>query len=318
MSPSATHCLPDGVLDANAVGVCGTPGQSSIYIPSGGYDAVQGVCIMYKGLSIGPSAGTPAAEDPDGPTFFPLYFATMVSDLTADGWAVLLPAAPEDLASIGSAAGAILNDVGNDTGHGVRYLNTCLHLFDHQLDWANRTFPGRGVMVMGVSRGGWVTLKILNARSSELIGGIARCPATLWENASPVFTAPLDFYNYNFSGMDVGPDGAEQHRPRLSHTRQLRNERLRCGLGWQHNGGGVRSRDQRDELHRHAVLGAQLGDRGGEDDPGYDAQGHRTYGRGGPGLLLLRRLERREPDRCHAPRWVRDAGVGLPGRQLAH
>lgn len=194
-----THCLPSGSLVSHQLGVCGVPGNGTYQAPTA---TLRGTAVLCHGLDVVPTG--PPVYPFDSGGILPIYFGTWTADLRADGWGVLSPAYPED-GYAGAPVAGLLDDVKTDPAFGARYLATTLLWCDHILDFCETTNPGKPVLLLGMSEGGWHVLTIMgSSRSDSFVGGIAHCPATIWSNASPAFTAPYSFAGVNTTGMDAG------------------------------------------------------------------------------------------------------------------
>lgn len=194
-----THCLPEGSLAAHQLPVPGVPGSGSVQVPS----SPKAIAVLLHGLQTAPVAAIGEPTDTGG--VLPLYFGTWASDLLADGWVVLYPSYAED-GFDGAPCAGLYDDVSNDTGFGSRYLATTLLWTDHLLAWRDANYAGLPIALFGMSEGGWHALVIASLRPHQIIGAIAHCPATIWSNADPSFTTPVDFGLISTAGMDLGPD----------------------------------------------------------------------------------------------------------------
>lgn len=198
-----SHCLPTAPVTGQLL-VPNVPGLGTSFDPG---SHRRGVCVVFHGLFTYPYQGvgtTFGLTDLTG--YFPSYNLTLNNDLLADGWVTLYPSYPEDSAGINDPAGVLRYDFATDGLHGGRYLETCLLWWDHVLAWCNREYPGVPVWVLGGSHGGWMAMLLASVQSHQLAGVIVQVPATIWGNASEVFTGTAnDYNNLDCSGMELLP-----------------------------------------------------------------------------------------------------------------
>lgn len=194
------HCTANPALATNQLPVPGVPGLGSVYVPS----TVNGVAVILHGLQVAPRPSPLTAEDDAGGGFFPTSFGTWKTDLLADHWAVVYPSRPEDGYYSGLGAQAIYNDVNSDAGHGLQYLTTLLHWWDHVKVYCSTNWPGKAVILCGFSAGAYTGLQIAANRQADILGAVLHAPATIWHNVGSGFTPPVVFSSTTTTGMDAG------------------------------------------------------------------------------------------------------------------
>lgn len=197
---TVTHCNPTGTGPAaHELWTPGVPGLGGVQVPG----TVDGVMVLLHGLITGQVTVPLPLVDSGG--LLPAAWGTLTSDLLADNWAVIQPSHPEDGYFTGVPLDGLWDDISNDSTFGARFTNRVLLWSDHIIDYCHAQWPGKKIALFGFSEGGWMALQILANRTSALLGGIAHCPATVWENPNPSFTPPHDFATINTTGMDAGP-----------------------------------------------------------------------------------------------------------------
>lgn len=198
----ATHCpsAAAGTLNPGQLACPPVPGYGTVHVPS----TVDGVCVYFNGLA--DAMTQPPFIPADSGGILPSAAGTWVTQLVADNWAVVFfPSYPET-AYPGDPAAGIVADVTSATGgNGLQYLTTLGLMWSHILDYCHANWPGKKIIVVGFSQGGFTTLVMAQYHLSTIIGGVIVNPATLWENINPIFTTPLTFSSYNWSAMDAGP-----------------------------------------------------------------------------------------------------------------
>lgn len=142
-------------------------------------------------------------------TYVPSYGGSLSANLANDGWVLFTAAHPEvGYTSLGpppnSPGLGLINDVANDSAFGARYLATFKRWIDHVIEWVGAAFgSGIPILALGGSHGGWSALQFIAYAGERLAGGIAFIPATIWMNASQVWTTPCNFNDINTTGMDI-------------------------------------------------------------------------------------------------------------------
>ena len=200
----STHCLPNGFLGASELPVPNISGPTITVTPATG-GLRRGIVVFNHGLI---TAAQAIAAPPTVTDFFSAfgsaYSLSLASNLAADGWTVLSIAAQED-GFAGVPSLGVVADVNADSGNGARYLASTLHTWDHVWQYIQATYGNVPIIAGGFSMGAWRTLQIVANRSSQVAGFFAIQPATVFENVATGYTPGAQFYNSNFSGMDLGP-----------------------------------------------------------------------------------------------------------------
>jgi hypothetical protein len=213
-----THCDPVQPV-ANQLRVPAVPGFGSYSDPG---SPRRGVIVGFGGLSTHsfdrltspnvtltrPVTTAQTGADLDY-GYLPGYGGSLAANLANDGWISVNAAYPElGFNSPGSPPNVpglgLVADVASDPAFGARYLGTFQRWCDHLIEWIEAVWgPSVPIVSYGGSHGGWASLQFIAYAASRLAGGVAFIPATVWMNASQVWTTPCNFNPIDTSGMDI-------------------------------------------------------------------------------------------------------------------
>lgn len=172
---------------------------STVTISDPGVGNRRGICVF-----IHPSQNSDLPLPLSVPNIVGNNITTFEISMVADGWVFAYPAWPIDWSVKGvSYFGNVYNDVANDAGHGSQFNNTLLLWWDHMLAYLTSLYgSGKPIIIAGFSAGAWAALAIAIGRASSLVGFIAHCPVTLWENIT-FFNPPYNNSLLTWTGMDL-------------------------------------------------------------------------------------------------------------------
>lgn len=188
-----SHCYPNGYLATNELPVPNFPGGGvSVRIPAGGLGSsnIRGVVVYLHGLAI---LGTPFPYQPiDVPGFLPLMANTLVTNLVADGWIVVIPSLAED-GYVPTAHSGLYNLLTSDATHGGLYTAMLGRWWDHAVAWVQLTFGSLPIVPMGFSWGALLACRIAVAKTSTIAAFGAHDPAFQISQVPSSYTPPIDF-----------------------------------------------------------------------------------------------------------------------------
>lgn len=202
----ATHCLPNGSLGTDELGIPGINANSITTVhATTGVGNRRGIVVMCHGLETGTFGSVPPGLVDGGTIGFEGYYSTFANMVAADGWEVINVLYQEDTYD-GSPAQGFYNDISNDSGNGLRYLNSTLHWWDHIKAYIAVTYGSNWpIVIFGVSHGGAKSLEIVGKHPKpQLTAFIAHAPAACYEPASTTYVS-LNFGGLNWSGIDLTP-----------------------------------------------------------------------------------------------------------------
>lgn len=228
----ATHCpsVSAGTLNPGQLPVPNVPGYGTIQVPA----TVDGVCVAFGSLANTQILFSSVLVDTGG--ILPQAWGTWVAALLADNWAVVgFPSYPET-GFVGDPVAGLIGDVTSATGNnGGQYLATTFELLDHVFIYCHQRWPGKKIIVIGMSEGGYECLNVAQFKLSSIIGGVILNPPTIWENCSPGFTPGYNFSSYNWSNMNAGPTCLNAcNKPFLYQYGTTDS-----AVGWQNPGGSL-------------------------------------------------------------------------------
>lgn len=201
-----THCLPNTSLGTGELSVP-TVSAANMTIQDPGVGNRRGYVVFMHGLNVAQVTNFPLPIPNSGTSGFYSRIGDFANAVVADGWVFIYPAYQEDFytGKFPNTQGdwGVYNDVTNDSQHGVRYVNSTLHWFDHLVACLAKTYgAGHPLVISGASWGATRTLHIAGNRKSSILGYICHYPATLIETCDNIFTSGIQFSTANWSGMD--------------------------------------------------------------------------------------------------------------------